>query len=191
MSFHRLFVLFVCVSLMTISRRSLLQTTAILPIVTLAGCSAFSESTPAPTQTPQYEQLSTTPLYRSDDIGLRVPDQIPTAEAPSNADLIVLHGAPAATVDQLVTWLTDQRAVALLGDSAQSTWKEWTRSETYRTAFETAGWSESNPEPHLIVATAAETDVTTNRYSWDGLPSNDEILAALADAMAERTTPTP
>lgn len=176
---------------MEIPRRCLLQTMSTLPIVTLTGCSAISNNSPSPTQTPTYEQLTQTPVYTSDDVGLRIPDRIPTVEAPTNADLIVLHGNPAVDAEQAVTWLADERAVALLGDRAQSTWTTWTQSESYRTTFETRGRGEADPAPHLLVAAAVETHATTYRYSWGDQPSNDEILDALNEAMGEIATWTP
>jgi hypothetical protein len=159
--------------------------------VALAGCSALSDRTSTPTQTPSYDHLRTTSIYRSDDIGLRIPDRLPTVETPTNADLIVIHGNPAVDGEQAVRWLADGRAVALLGDRAQSTWTEWTQSDAYRTAFQSNGRSEAAPEPHLIVAAAAGTTATTFRYSWDGLPSNAQLLDALDEAVADIETLTP
>jgi hypothetical protein len=176
---------------MELPRRPLLQAASAVPVVALAGCSALSDRTPTPTQTPAYDHLRTTSIYRSDDISLRIPDRLPTVETPTNADLIVIHGNPAVDGEQAVRWLADDRAVALLGDSAQSTWTEWTRSDAYRDAFRSKGGSEAAPDPHLIVAAAAGTTATTFRYSWDGLPSNAQLLDALDEAMADIETLTP
>ena len=170
---------------MELPRRRLLETMTTLPVVLLAGCSALSDSTSTPTPIPSYNHLRNTPVYRSDDVGLRIPDRLPTVEAPTNADLIVIHGNPAVDAEQAVTWLADERAVALLGDSAQSTWIEWTQSGVYRETFDSKGQSEATPEPHLLVAAATGTTATTYRYSWNGLPSNTQLLDALDDAMAD------
>lgn len=170
---------------MGLPRRRLLQTTTALPVVALAGCSALSESTSTPTPTPTYDHLRNTPIYRSDDVGLRIPDRLPTVETPTNADLIVIHGNPAVDGEQAVTWLAAERAVALLGDSAQTTWTEWTQSEAYRGTFQSKGRSEATPEPHLLVAAVAGTTAKTHRYSWSDLPSNTQLLDALDDAMAD------
>lgn len=170
---------------MELPRRRLLQATTALSVVTLAGCSALSTGTSTPTPAPPYDHLRNTPIYRSDDVGLRIPDRLPTVEAPTNAELLVIHGNPAVDAEQAVTWLVDGRAVALLGDSAQTTWTRWTQSEAYRETFQSKGRSEATPEPHLLVATAAGTTAETHRYSWSDLPSNTQLLDALDDAIAD------
>jgi hypothetical protein len=176
---------------MELTRRHLLQATGTLTVVALAGCSALSDRTATPTQTHSYNHLRTTAIYRSDDIGVRIPERLPTVEAPTNADLIVIHGNPSVDSEQAVRWLADDRAVALLGDRAQSTWTEWTQSDAYRNAFESKGRDEGDPEQHLIVAAAVGTTATTFRYSWDGLPSNAQLLDALDEAVADIETLTP
>lgn len=176
---------------METTRRRLLRTVPVLPLTALAGCSAFPTGASSPTPTPDYERLGSTLIYTSDDVGLRVPDRITTEAAPSEADLIVLHGNPVTEVEQTVTWLAAGRAVALLGDRAQSTWIEWVGSDPYREAFGTSGRSESDPAPHLIVAAAIASSVSTYRYSWADLPRNGQILAALDEAMVDIAARTP
>lgn len=176
---------------METTRRRLLRTVPVLPLSALAGCSAFPMGASSPTPSPDYEHLGSTSIYTSDDVGLRVPDRVATVDAPSEADLIVIHGNPAVDVEQAVTWLVDGRAVALLGDRAQSTWIEWTGSEPYRETFDTTGRSEADPVPHLIVSTAVASSVTTHRYSWGDLSGNGEILEALDDAMDDIDARTP
>lgn len=168
---------------MEITRRRLLRAAPVVPFTTLAGCSAFPAGASSPTPTPDFEGLGSISIYTSDDVGLRVPDRIATVDAPSEADLIVLHGNPAVDVEQAVTWLANGRAVALLGDRAQSTWIEWTASAPYREAFGAGGRSEAEPAPHLIVSAAVDSSISTHRYSWPELPRNGEILEALDDAM--------
>lgn len=167
------------------TRRRLLQSGGALSIASLAGCSAAFEGSPTATPTPEYERLPRTAVYTADDVGIRLPEHVQRVEAATNADLAVLHGNPAVDAEQAVTWLADERAVALLGERAQETWLEWTESEAYRDTFGTGGRSESDPAPHLLVAAAVETDVSTYRYSWGDLPSNGEVLRALDDALVE------
>jgi hypothetical protein len=157
----------------------------------LPGCSALSNRSPSTPTTPEYDHLRRTATYCSDDVGLRLPDAVPRVEAPTNADLIVLHGAPAVDAKQAVTWLADDRVIALLGDSAQQTWLDWTESEEYRDTFAGQGRSESDPTPHLVVAAAKETSVTTSRFSWGDLPSNRELVHALEGALSDIATWTP
>lgn len=167
------------------TRRSLLQTAVALSAVPLAGCAgAFGRSQTA-TATPDYERLPRIAVYTADDVGIRLPEGVQRVTAATNADLIVLHGSPAVDAEQAVTWLADERAVALLGDSAQETWLEWAESDAYRDAFGDEGRAAADPAPHLVVAAAVETEVTTHRYSWGDQPSNAEILRALDEAMTE------
>lgn len=174
-----------------LTRRGLLQRTSTLSILAFAGCSALSNSSPSTTPTPEHAQLRRTPTYISDDVGLRLPDAVPRVEAPTNADLVVLHGNPAVDAEQAVTWLADERVLALLGDSAQRTWLTWTRSEDYRDTFGEQARSESDPAPHLLVAAAIETAVTTDRFSWSDLPNNSELVQSLNEALDDLATWTP
>lgn len=173
------------------TRRRLLWSTGVIPVVALAGCSALVDSGPSATETPGFERLTETSIYTSDDVGLRLPGRIPRVDEPDAADLIVLHGNPAVDAEQGVSWLTDDRVVALLGDRAQETWIGWTESEAYRDAFGAGGTGVGEPAPHLLVAAAVGTHATTYRYSWGDQPTNGEILDALDEAMADIETRTP
>lgn len=166
------------------TRRRFLQGLSTLSVVSIAGCSVLSaDSTPTPT--PAYDTLEETPTYRSDDVGLGLPEAVPRADSPADAELIVVHGDPSVEADQAVSWLADERVVALLGDSAAETWRGWTSSDAYTEAFDDRGRAESDPEPHLLVAGANETTVRTNRYSWGDLPSNAELVRSLDEAVAD------
>jgi hypothetical protein len=146
---------------------------------------------PSPTPTPSYDRLGRTPTYVGDDVGLRLPEQVPLVTAVTNADLVVLHGNPGIDADQAVTWLAADRVLALLGDDAQRTWREWTRSESFRDTFDTRASSEADPAPHLLVAGAVDVDVTTSRFSWAELPSNEAIVGSLEEALGDIETWTP
>lgn len=173
------------------TRRRLLQTAGTLPAVSLAGCAAVFEGPQTATSTPAYEQLPQTAVYTDDDVGIRLPESVPRVEAPTNADLVVLHANPAVEAEQAVTWLADERAVALLGDRAQETWLDWARSDAYRDTFEGGELAEADPAPHLLVAAASDTNVSTYRYSWGDQPSNGDLVRALDDAMVEIVNETP
>lgn len=173
------------------TRRGLLQRASALSILVLAGCSALADRSPSPTLSPEYDQFRRTPTYVSGDVGLRLPEEVPRVESPTNADLVVLHGNPAVDAEEVVTWLADERLVALLGDRAQQTWLTWTQSEAYRDAFGTQARSKSDPSPHLLVAAAIDTAVTTNRFSWPDLPSNSELVQSIEEALDDFATWTP
>lgn len=173
------------------TRRRLLQTAGTLPPLTLAGCAASVDDSPTATPTPEYERLPRTAVYVADDVGVRFPETVQRVEAATNAELVLLHGSPGVDADQAVTWLADERVVALLGDGAQETWLEWADSDAYRDSFGSEGRAAADPAPHLLVAAAVETDVATHRYSWGELPSNAEILRALEDALVDIESRTP
>lgn len=173
------------------TRRRLLQTACTLPAVSLAGCAAMFEGPQTATSTPEYEQLPRTAVYTADDVGVRLPESVPRVDAATNADLIVVHGNPDVEAEQAVTWLSDERAVALLGDRAQETWLDWARSDAFGDTFESGGLAEADPAPHLMVAAALGTNVSTYRYSWGNQPSNGDIVRALDDAMVEIANETP
>jgi len=166
------------------TRRRFLQGVSALSVVSIAGCSVLSDNS-TPTPTPEYDTLEETSTYRSDDVGLSLPEAVPRADSPEEAELVVVHGNPSVEPDQAVTWLTDGRAVALLGDAAAETWREWTSSDAYAEAFDDRGRAESDPAPHLLVAGANETTARTNRFSWADLPSNAELVEALDEAVAD------
>lgn len=167
------------------TRRRLLQTAGTLPAVSLAGCAAMLDSSQTATSTPEYEQLPKTAVYTDDDVGIRLPETVTRVEAATNADLIVLHGNPEVEAEQAVNWLADERAVGLLGDRAQETWLDWGESEAYEETFENEGRAAADPAPHLLVAAASDTTVSTHRYSWGDQPSNGDVVRALDDAMVE------
>jgi hypothetical protein len=173
------------------TRRGLLRGLCALSTVGFAGCSSLSNNAATPTPPHEYEHLRQTPTYRSDDIGLRLPKAVPRVESPNNADLIVLHGNPTISTEKVVTWLADERRVALLGDRAQQSWFRWTQSEPYRETFGDRGRSQTEPAPHLLVAAAMGTSVTTSPFSWADLPSNFELVQALEEALGEFATWTP
>lgn len=172
------------------SRRALVRSIAALPVVAVAGCAEQSDDSPT-TSTPDYDHLRRTPTYVSDDVGLRLPEEVPRVDAASNADLVVVHGNPEVDAEQAVEWLADERVIALLGDRAQQTWLAWAQSEEYRTAFGEQARSEAEPAPHLLVAAARETEVTTSRFSWGDLPSNSELVRSLEEALGDIATWTP
>lgn len=166
------------------TRRGVIQGASALALFALAGCSERPVQSASSSPTPDYERLRRTATYVSDDVGLRLPEEVPHVEAPTNADLIVVHGNPSTGAEQVVSWLAADRRVALLGDRAQETWLAWTRSETYRDTFGDQARGEGDPDPHLLVAAATDTAVTTDRYSWTDLPSNRDLLQSLEDALS-------
>lgn len=167
------------------TRRRLLQTVAALSTVSLAGCGAQFGDAQTATATPGYEQLTQTAVYTSEDVGIRLPEDVEQVATATNADLVVVHGNPDVDAEQAVAWLTDERVVALVGDRAQATWLDWAESEDYRNAFESQGRAAADPAPYLLVAAASGTDVSTHRFSWGTEPSNEDVVRALDEALVE------
>lgn len=119
------------------SRRALLGATAGLAGL-LAGCSARLVSDD-PDDDPSFDQLQRTPVYVHPGVDLPLPPEVPVVEATNNADLIVLPGDTTNGPDQATHWLADDRAIALLGASAEATWLERARSDVFEDSFENRG----------------------------------------------------
>lgn len=154
----------------------------------LAGCSFRSRNSPSSEDTAQYEHLQDTATYVGGDVDLRLPDAVPRVEAPTNADLVVIREDPDVSVETVVSWLADDRALALLGDRAEGTWLEWARSEDFRSAFDTEGVADADPDPQLLVGATVGLRVTTYRKTWGEQPSNDDLVAALDETMHDLET---
>lgn len=167
------------------SRRRVLQTSCTLSIFGLAGCAHLSSNDPSGNQSREYNHLTATTIYVADDVGLSLPEEAPTANEPDNAELIVRHGDLAVSAEQVVTWLTEDRVIALLGDRAQESWLGVVQSEPYRDVFESKGYAVGKPAPRLLVGVAVEDRTTTYRKSWGNQPANDDLLAALDETIAK------
>lgn len=167
------------------SRRRLIQTSSTLAIFGLAGCSSLLNSESSTNQPREYTWLEEATIYVADDVGLRLPEDATQVDAPKNAELIILHGNLAVSAEQVVTWLTEDRVIALLGDRAQQSWLDVVQSDPYREAFDSDGYSLAEPAPHLLVGIAIDDRTTTYRKSWGNQPANDDILAALDETMSE------
>lgn len=172
----------------SISRRGLLCAVSPLMLTGLSGCSFLSGNSPSSEATPEYERLRNTATYVGDDVDLRLPDAVPRVEASTNADLIVIQGTPDVSVETAVSWLADDRVLALLGDRAEETWLEWARSEEFRSAFDTGGVGDADPDPQLLVGATIGVRVTTYRKTWGDQPSNSDIAAALDETMDDILT---
>lgn len=167
------------------SRRRLLTSAGSLSVVGLAGCASLLHSDPHEDQSRDYDELRGTPIYVADDVGLRLPDTADRVDGPENAELLALHGNLAATPAQVVTWLTADRVLALLGDRAEASWLEVVGSDAYREAFQSEGYGDSEPDPHLLVGAAIGDYTTTYRKTWGDQPTNDEIMTELDETLAD------
>ncbi|REA03911.1 hypothetical protein DEQ92_12325 [Haloferax sp. Atlit-6N] len=132
-----------------------------------------------------------TPVYVADGLDLSMPPDIETVSEPYNADLLVLPDDTNTNATQAVEWLTDDRVLALLGENAETTWLSWVRSDAFNDVFNTQGYSESDPDPSLVVAAKVGLTTTTSRYSWGSEPSTRDVLDALDDSLVaiEKRTP--
>lgn len=172
------------------TRRSALHTSSIALFGLFAGCSALStESTDS--EGLSLERLDTTAVYVDDEVALSMPAEIETVTEPHNADLLVLSGDTNIDGEQAVEWFTDDRIIALLGDSSEATWLSWARSDAFRDAFKNGGSGDSEPDPSLVVGARVGLYVTTHRRSWSGTPRDRDILRALDEVLVaiEKETP--
>ncbi|WP_042664573.1 hypothetical protein [Haloferax sp. ATB1] len=173
------------------TRRNALRACGIAALSSFAGCSALPPDD-SDTEKPTYERLDVTPVYVAEEVDLAMPATIETVNAPHNADLLVLPADTTTDAEQAVEWLTDDRVLALLGETAETTWLSWVRSDAFRDAFDTQGYSESEPSPTLVVGAKVGLNTTTSRYSWGDEPSHRDVLQALDESLVaiEKRTPT-
>ncbi|RDZ52694.1 hypothetical protein C5C07_13070 [Haloferax sp. Atlit-4N] len=173
------------------TRRNALRACGIAALSSLAGCSAL-QTDDSDTEKPTYERLDVTPVYVADGLDLSMPAAIETVNAPHNADLLVLPDETDTDATQALEWLTDDRVLALLGENAETTWLSWARSDAFNDVFNTQGYSESEPDPSLVVAAKVGRNTTTSRYSWGSEPSTRDVLEGLDDSLVaiEQRTPT-
>ncbi|RDZ48203.1 hypothetical protein C5B86_03885 [Haloferax sp. Atlit-19N] len=173
------------------TRRNALRACGIAALSSLAGCSALPPDDSNAEQ-PSYERLDVTPVYVADGVDLSMPAAIETVSAPHNADLLVLPDETDTDATQAVEWLTDDRVLALLGETAETTWLSWARSDAFRDVFDTQGYSESEPSPTLVVGAKVGVNTTTSRYSWGDEPSHRDVLRAPDESLVaiEQRTPT-
>lgn len=171
------------------SRRHVISGIGVALAGAVAGCTAFGNEESPGDQS--YMQLQQTAVYLADGVDLSVPGEVETVDAPTNADLLVLPGETAVEADQAVTWLADERVIALLGGAAESTWLTWAQSDAYRETFDEQGVSDSEPDPSLLVAGAVDLQVPTYRHSWSGDARDRDILRALDEDLTDIESRTP
>ena len=172
------------------TRRDALRTGSILLFSSLAGCSALTDDG-AGSEDRTYERLAVTAVYVADGVDVSVPPEISTVDSANNADLLLLPGETTADADQIVEWFADERVVATLGDSSEATWLSWARSDAFRDAFKNEGFSESKPDPSLVVGAKIGLYVSTYRRSWSDGRRNRDILRALDETLVAIENETP
>ncbi len=155
----------------------------------MTGCSALSggESTDDLT----FTRLDQTAVFVADGVDLAVPEEVPTVSATNNADLLVLPADTDVGSEQAVDWLANERVIAVVGGDAESTWHGWARSDEFEDAFRRDGFSDSEPDPSLLVGAAVGLDVTTYRHSWADGPRNRDVLRALDEDLTDIESKTP
>jgi hypothetical protein len=171
------------------TRRGLLAGAGALTAA-LAGCSTLRDDGPTPTPEP-LDDLRAATVYVADGVVLSFPTFVERTDDPAAADLLVLSEDTDVSAEQVVAWLQDDRAVALVGDDPQATFLEWTDSEAFGEAFR--GFSESDPPPDVVVVGADGRALETYRATWGDGPTDEKVVRALEDgleSLAETPTPT-
>ncbi|MFD1586055.1 hypothetical protein ACFR9U_03605 [Halorientalis brevis] len=155
----------------------------------VAGCSGLpgGEST----DDLRFTSLHQTAVFVADGVDLAVPEEIPTVSAANNADLVVVPDDTDVGAKQAVDWLADERVIAVVGDDAEATWHGWARSDEFEDAFRRDGFSDSEPDPSLLVGAAIGLDVTTYRHSWTDGPRDRDVLRALDEDLSDIESRTP
>lgn len=170
-------------------RRQVVAGAATTLLGVVAGCGNLpGDGTPTGQE---YDQLQRTAVYRDDSVDLSLPDDVPTVTAPTNADLIVLPGAPEADTEQAVEWLTDERVLALIGADSESTWLAWVQSDTFSDTFDTEGYGDAEPDPDLLVGATVGLDLARYNRTWQDAPRDRDILRALDEILVDLGGRTP
>lgn len=166
-------------------RRRFLQTVSASSIVALAGCASLWNSDPSGGQPPEHDNLTTTSVHVADDVDLQLPADATQEDDPGDAELVILPGEPSAPSQDVVTWLTEDRVVALVGEGAQQSWLDVAQSDAYGEAYDQEGYAVGEPAPYVLVGVAIGDRTTTYRKSWGDQPGDDDILAALDETLAD------
>jgi len=175
----------------SLSRRRLLAAAGATLTAGVAGCSnlpTMGDSTP---EELQFEKLHQTPTYIADGVDLSMPDEVPTVSGRNNADLLLLPGDTDVDAEQAADWLAADRAIALLGESAEPTWIDWEESNAFQDTFENEGIGDGEPDPQLLVGVAFENRTSTYNRTWSDGPRDRDVLQALDETLVsiEQRTP--
>jgi hypothetical protein len=175
----------------TATRRRALAGLAAALTAGTAGCSeighrlAGAGEADATPEDRSYELLDQVGVYLAGAVDLSVPSEVETVESPDDADLLVLPDDTDVDAEQAADWLAGDRVVALLGEDAQATWLEWAQSDAFAETFGDGGYGRGDPAPQLLVGAAIESQVSTYRTTWEGGPSDDEIVGELDETLVD------
>jgi hypothetical protein len=136
-----------------------------------------------------FERLDRVAVYL--DVDLSVPSEVQTTGSPDEADLLVLPDDTDVDAGQVADWLAGDRVVALLGEDAQATWLAWERSDAFAETFADGGYGRGDPAPQLLVGAAIGSQVSTYRTTWEGDPSDPEIVGELDEKLVDIEQRTP
>ncbi|NHX36457.1 MULTISPECIES: hypothetical protein [Halolamina] len=156
-------------------RRRALLAAGVSVAGTLAGCSGLGES---PTEQP-FAALDRQRVYLDDGVDLSAPDAVPTGSEPSDAGVVVVPGDTERSPNRAAEWIADRRTVALLGDGCGDTWNSWVMTSAFATDFDVMGAEWGQPDADLVVGTAIGLNLVTYGRTWEGMPSDTEIMQEL------------
>jgi len=157
----------------------------------LAGCSVPMMSDSTGEDELSFERLHGTAVYVAEGVDLSFPEELQTVSQPYNADLLIHPDDTTADPEQVVKWFADDRIIALIGGNAESKWLDWARSDAFTDHFKNDGYSDSEPDPSLLVAANFGLSVKTYRYSWGDEPRDRDVLRALDEALVAIANETP
>lgn len=172
------------------TRRSALHAAGLALLGSLTGCSTLPTE-PSGTDDLDFERLDSVAVHVADDVDLSMPDEVETVNARHNADLLILADGTDVEVDQVIEWLDDENAIALLGDGAEATWLSWARSDAFEDAYANEGVSDAEPDPYLVVGARIGLHVTTYRRSWADGPRDRDVLRSLDEILVDIEEETP
>jgi hypothetical protein len=174
----------------TPTRRQTLAAGGLVLAGVVTGCQGFITDRSGTTTPTEFDHLDDRPIYVDEALDLTVPEAVQVVSEPEDADLILLSDDPDAGPEEAVDWLSDRRAIGLLGDDAQDTWLSWVDSQPYHDAFDPNGVAEGEPAPDLVISWHTGNLVTTRRYGWDRGPDDGKVLTALDESLTDIGQPT-
>lgn len=173
----------------SLRRRRLLAGAGAALLGAAAGCASLGGASEP--EEPDIDRLTELAVYRADGVELAFPEGVNTVDEPEEAYVVVLPGDTDVGPEQAAEWFTAGRVVALIGDGAEPTYLDWRRSDTFGEAFENGGLGDASPDPQLLAAESVDRFLYRYGRTWEGGPSETQLLEGLDEILVEMESRTP
>ena len=170
-------------------RRRLLAGAGAALLGAAAGCSSLGGASEP--EKPDIDRLTELAVYRVDGVELTFPEGVSIVEAPEDAFVVVLPGETDVGPERAASWFTAGRVVTLIGDGAEPTYLDWLGSDTFGETFDNQGVGDASPDPQLLAANAVDRFLYRYGRTWEGGPSDTDLLEGLDEILIEMESKTP